>query len=181
MATPASRFRPHGPTRDPTNAAPDPSLTRPSLEPPVREPDPAPAADGVAVEFEARVPPRGTITVMSGKQHIDVHPALAGRTLTIWADQRSIHLILDGHVLRTVSSRLLPADLKFLTMRGARPAGPPPRPYRGSTGKSTSAPVRPSSSTAKFTATATSASPAAKPKSVSPWPAAPSLCASTDT
>lgn len=53
-------------------------------------------------------------------------PGLAGRTLIIRADLRSIHLLLDGHVLRTVASRLLPGDLASLSMRGARPAGPAP-------------------------------------------------------
>jgi hypothetical protein len=51
---------------------------------------------------------------------------MAGRTLTIWADLHSIHLLLDGHVLRTVASRLLPQDLAYLAMRGARQAGPEP-------------------------------------------------------
>jgi len=52
-----------------------------------------------------------------------VNQGLAGRTLTVRADLRSIHLMLDGHVLRTVASRLRPADLAFLAMRGAaRPA-----------------------------------------------------------
>jgi hypothetical protein len=51
---------------------------------------------------------------------------MAGRTLTVWADLHSIHLLLDGHVLRTVASRLLPQDLAYLAMRGARQAGPEP-------------------------------------------------------
>ena len=55
---------------------------------------------------------------------------MAGRTLTVWADLHSIHLLLDGHVLRTVASRLLPQDLAFLAMRGARQAGPRARPGR---------------------------------------------------
>jgi transposase InsO family protein len=126
MATPASRFRPHGPARDLATTSSGPAATVPGQDRPVADPATESAADGVAVEFEARVPPSGTITVVSGKQQVDVHPALAGRTLTIWADQRSIHLVLDGHVLRTVSSRLRPGDLKFLSMRGARPAGPAP-------------------------------------------------------
>ncbi len=126
METPASRFRPHGPARDLATAAPDPDPVDAGQDRPVVVAAAESAADGVAVEFETRVPPSGTITVMSGKQQVDVHPALAGRTLSFSADQRSIHLTLDGHVLRTVSSRLRPADLKFLSMRGARPAGPAP-------------------------------------------------------
>jgi hypothetical protein len=52
--------------------------------------------------------------------------SLAGRTVTVWADLRSIHLSLDGEVVRTVQSRLVPEDLTHLAMRGARPAGPQP-------------------------------------------------------
>jgi hypothetical protein len=78
------------------------------------------------VEFTVRVPPSGGLTLVPGKQQVSVNQGLAGRTLTVWADLRSIHLLLDGHVLRTVASRLLPADLASLAMRGARPAGPPP-------------------------------------------------------
>ncbi len=49
-----------------------------------------------------------------------------GRLVTIWADLRSAHVTADGHVVRTVPSRLQPEDLRHLAMRGARPAGPPP-------------------------------------------------------
>ena len=74
------------------------------------------------------MPASGTVTIVSGRQALSVSQGLAGRTLTIWADLHSIHLTLDGHVLRTVASRLLPQDLAFLAMRGAREAGPPPAP-----------------------------------------------------
>lgn len=47
--------------------------------------------------------------------------------MTIWADLRSLHILLDGHLVRTIVSRLLPEDLAYLVMRhGARPAGPAP-------------------------------------------------------
>jgi hypothetical protein len=51
---------------------------------------------------------------------------VAGRTLTVWADLHSVHILLDGHLMRTVSSRLLPEDLAYLAMRGARPGRPEP-------------------------------------------------------
>jgi hypothetical protein len=73
-----------------------------------------------AVEFEARVPPGGPLTVVADRQSPTVRQGLAGRTLTIWANLYSIHLMLDGHVLRTVASRLLPQDPAYLAMRGAR-------------------------------------------------------------
>ncbi|MDP9847003.1 IS481 family transposase [Streptosporangium lutulentum] len=131
MATPASVFRPHGPTRDDAlsaaSAEPHPEPTpapQPMMievaEPPVA---PSPAA---AVEFDIRVPPSGELSLVPGKQRVGVSQGLAGRTLTIWADLRSIHLLLEGHLVRTVASRLLPEDLAYLAMRGARPAGAEP-------------------------------------------------------
>jgi hypothetical protein len=47
--------------------------------------------------------------------------------LTVWADLRSLHILLDGQLVRTIVSRLLPEDLAYLVMRhGARPAGSAP-------------------------------------------------------
>jgi hypothetical protein len=118
MATPASRFRPNGHAHD------SPAAALVSLE--VVEPPAAPPPDGAAVEFEVRVPPSGELTLVPGKQRVSVHQGLAGRTLTVWADPRSIHLTLEGHLVRTIGSRLLPTDIAYLTMRGARAAGPAP-------------------------------------------------------
>jgi transposase InsO family protein len=126
MAVPASRFRPNGSAREVAVPAPtvqDDQVTLPWAEQGIVAP---PVPRGAAVEFEARVPPSGMLTIVSGRQAVSVRQGLAGRTLTIWADLHSIHLVLDGHVLRTVASRLLPQDLAFLAMRGARQAGPPP-------------------------------------------------------
>jgi hypothetical protein len=103
------------------STAQDDQIAVPWLDTGVIEPPPAPAPRGAAVEFQARVAPSGILTIVSGRQAVTLRQGMAGRTLTIWAD-----LVLDGHVLRTVASRLLPPDLAFLAMRGARPAGPPP-------------------------------------------------------
>ncbi|PZS27738.1 MAG: IS481 family transposase [Pseudonocardiales bacterium] len=127
MATPTSLFRPNGPTR--LDARPDTrseESSPPALAVTVIEPAPAPSSDGQAVEFEARVPPSGELSIRSGRQQISLHEAMAGRTVIVWADLRSIHVSADGHVIRTVASRLRPDDLRDLTMRGARPAGPAP-------------------------------------------------------
>src|ERR1700728_5094705 len=78
---------------------------------------------GAAVEFDAPVPPSGILTVVSARQAVTFRQGVVGRILTIWPDLHSIHLIPDGHVLRTVASRLLPQDLAFLAMRGARRPG----------------------------------------------------------
>ncbi len=129
MAVPASRFRRNGPGGDiavPQPTARDDQVALPWADTGIVAPPPVPVPRSVAVEFGARVPPGGTVTIVPGRQSVTVKQGLAGRTLTIWADVHSIHLLLDGHLLRTVASRLLPQDLAFLAMRGARPAGPPP-------------------------------------------------------
>lgn len=128
MAVPASLFRPNGPTRlDAANRPSGPQDAAPaSLVIDVIEPPPVPPPAGAAVEFEVRVPPSGEVKIRSGRQSVAVHKSLAGRTLSVWADLRSIHVSLDGEVLRTVRSRLIPEDLTHLAMRGARPAGPEP-------------------------------------------------------
>jgi transposase InsO family protein len=152
MATPASLFRPNGPTRldvatntdgnvtadeakentgdaDARPDKPQPQSAAPTLLVDVIEPPAAVDQEGVegaAVEFSARVPPSGQLTVRSGRQTISLHETMADRLVTIWADLRSVHVSSDRHVVRTVASRLRPEDLRHLAMRGARPAGPPP-------------------------------------------------------
>jgi len=128
MATPASLFRPNGPTRIdalPASTGGEEPPGEPTLMMKVIEAPPTP--HGVAaLEFDIRVPPSGEVTLVPGGQKISIKQGLAGRTLMVWADLRSIHLTLDGHLVRTISSRLLPEDLRYLAMRGARPAGPAP-------------------------------------------------------
>jgi transposase InsO family protein len=128
MAVPASLFRPNGPTRLDIETQPceQPDTTPTSLVIDIIEPPRQPLPASAAVEFEARVPPSGEIKIRSGRQSVAVHKSLAGRTLTVWADLRSIHVSLDGEVLRTVRSRLVQEDLAHLAMRGARAAGPEP-------------------------------------------------------
>lgn len=145
MATPASLFRPNGPTRldvnmdagaedAPHDGTPRPDESRPqsassTLLVDVIEPPAVALLDGVegaAVEFQARVPPSGQLNICSGRQTIGLHEAMAGRLVTVWADLRSVHVSVDGHVVRTAGSRLRPDDLRHLAMRGAQPAGPPP-------------------------------------------------------
>ncbi|GAT67013.1 transposase [Planomonospora sphaerica] len=125
MAVPAGVFRPHGPAREPLDPIPATDAGRLAELVDVAEPPPATLSES-AVEWEVRVPASGSLTLVSGRQTATVHQGLAGRTLTVWADIRSIHLLLDGHLVRTLASRLLPHDLAYLTMRGARPAGPEP-------------------------------------------------------
>jgi ribosomal protein L27 len=48
--------------------------------------------------------------------------------VTVWANDRSIHIFLDGELVRTRPSRFAPADLKALLKHGAHIAGPEPAP-----------------------------------------------------
>ena len=128
MAVPAALFRPNGPSRldvdvaletaalktsvPRTAAAPAAQLSAlaPAAKPtttPVSEPWRHEEREGAAIEFEARVPAGAQITIRTGRQSVSVPRGLAGRTITIWADQRSVHLILDG---RTAAHRRLPAQ-----------------------------------------------------------------------
>jgi transposase InsO family protein len=80
-----------------------------------------------AVEWEARLSPIGRLC-LPGNQQIKFAAALAHRQVTVWADDRSIHVLLDGHLIRTRPSRFSEPDLRDLLDRGGRPAGPEPGP-----------------------------------------------------
>ena len=69
--------------------APDwPGTTRP-------EPVPAPAHDGHrALEVDRVVPPSGNLWI--SRQQVWLGPALAGRQVTLWVDQASLHVLLGG-------------------------------------------------------------------------------------
>ncbi|MGW7318259.1 IS481 family transposase [Streptomyces sp. NPDC054865] len=163
MVTPVSLFRPHAPARGgdehPEQTVDDPALSIEVVEPPVLPPQ------GTAIESEVRVPPSGEITLVTGRQRVGIHQALAGRTLTVWVNHRSNHFLLDGHLVTTVPSRLRPEDRAYLTMRyGARPAGPEPAPAaspRVSRGTA-SPPANRSRLTARSFATGSSAWPEAR-------------------
>jgi hypothetical protein len=53
---------------------------------------------------------------------------MTGRTVRLWAGLTQVHVLLDGHRIKTLPSRLVARDLARLTAAGARPAGPPPLP-----------------------------------------------------
>ena len=131
MAFPTSRFRP---------ATSAPELRIPAQLSSPREPDHAPAAAAIAdrsdrsltaVEADRLVPPSGNLWI--GGQQIWLGPALAGRTVTIWVDESTLHVVLDGTRLKTLPSRLGVIELARLAADGARPAGPPPLSARTST------------------------------------------------
>jgi transposase InsO family protein len=132
MAFPASRFAPAAsplPLRVPSQliAASTRQAERP--EPPSAGLSAAPALGGhgappVAVEADRVVPPSGNLQV--GGQQVWLGSALADRKVTIWVDETSLHVLLDGARVKTLPSRLGITELARLAADGARPAGPSP-------------------------------------------------------
>ena len=72
------------------------------------------------------VPPSGNLWVAG--QQIWLGPAMTGRTVRLWAGLSQVHVLLDGHRIKTLPSRLDARDLARLAAAGAQPAGPPPLP-----------------------------------------------------
>ncbi len=129
MATPASLFRPSKPKplTIPSTAL-EPADTAAHADFDIAEAliqDPPATGAPAAIEAEFRVPPSGHFAVAGG-QELWLGPAYSGRTVMLWADDRSIHVSLDGHHIKTVSSRLHEEHLRYLLMRGGRPGGPAP-------------------------------------------------------
>jgi transposase InsO family protein len=79
-----------------------------------------------AVEVKRVVPASGNLCLAG--QQIWLGPALAGRVVTIWVDQTSLHVSLDTVRLKTLPSRLSSTDLARLTAADGQPAGPAPLP-----------------------------------------------------
>jgi hypothetical protein len=89
-------------------------------------PDASSAGQGRAVELDRVVPPSGNLWVAG--QQIWLGPAMTGRTVRLWAGLSQVHVLLDGHRVKTLPSRLDARDLARLAAAGAQPAGPPPLP-----------------------------------------------------
>lgn len=121
MAVPASVFRPtpvedHHQRREvhlpsPEAAAPAVAeLLAPQLPSPRLPIDESQIRAG---EFEALISPIGRLRLPAGQQ-LKFPAALGGRTATMWADERSIHVLVDGELARTRPSQLAATDLKAL-------------------------------------------------------------------
>ena len=108
MAYPAARFAPAG--RDALGLRVPAELARHSSLPPVPDVDlvldkheaPCPARNaashgpqGRAVELDRVVPPSGNLWLAG--QQIWLGPALAGRTVRLWAGLDRVHVLLDGY------------------------------------------------------------------------------------
>jgi hypothetical protein len=90
-------------------------------------PDPgSDSRQGKAVELDRLVPSSGNLWVAG--QQVWLGPAMTGRTVRLWAGLKQVHVLLDGHRIKTLPSRLDARDLARLAAAGARPAGPPPLP-----------------------------------------------------
>jgi transposase InsO family protein len=139
MAFPASRFTPATSPlelRVPaqlTASTPRPTPPQPAADLPPALTLPAQAAPGaatsqgwIAVEVDRVVPASGNLWI--GGQQVWLGPALAGRTVTLWADQVSLHVLADGARLKTLPSRPGTAGLSRLAASGGRPADPCPLP-----------------------------------------------------
>ena len=132
MAFPASRFTPAVsplPPRVPSQLIAASTRQAEQPEPPSAELSAAPAPDGqqappVAVEADRVVPPSGNLWI--GGQQVWLGPVLADRKVTIWVDETSLHVLLDGARVKTPPSRLGITELARLAADGARPAGPSP-------------------------------------------------------
>jgi transposase InsO family protein len=143
MAFPATRFIPAG---SPLGLRIPAQLTASTREPESPQPaaDPLPAPDppgtaapepvaitgdgqlALALEVDRIVPPSGNLWI--SRQQVWLGPALAGRQVTLWLDQASLHVLLDGTRIKTVPSRLGLPELARLKANGARPAGASPLP-----------------------------------------------------
>jgi hypothetical protein len=90
-------------------------------------PDPGSGSEqGRAVELDRVVPPSGNLWIAG--QQVWLGPAMTGRTVRIWAGLGQVHVLLEGHRIKTLPSRLDARDLARLAAAGAQPAGPPPLP-----------------------------------------------------
>jgi hypothetical protein len=90
-------------------------------------PDPGgEAGQGKAVELDRVVPPSGNLWIAG--QQVWLGPAMTGRTVRLWAGLSQVHVLLDGHRIKTLPSRLDARGLARLATAGAQPAGPPPLP-----------------------------------------------------
>jgi hypothetical protein len=86
-----------------------------------------PAQDAVsdgqerAVELDRLVPPSGNLWIAG---QIWLGPAMTGRTVRLWAGLSQVHVLLDGHRIKTLPSRLDARDLTRLAAARERSATP---------------------------------------------------------
>jgi hypothetical protein len=136
MATPASLFRPNAqPEPLALTAQPDAPGNQDSADavPPTATTDTRGADSGLvllpsagAVEFDTVIAASGLLAVIPSVQRISLGPNRGGQRAHVWVDEYTVHILIDGELVKTVPSNLSAEDLRDLSMRGAHPAGPPP-------------------------------------------------------
>jgi transposase InsO family protein len=116
MAFPADRFKVAACPLELRVPAQLTARTREPKHAPDRLPSPSPAVavapdliplagdDRIAVDVDRVVPPSGNLWI--GGQQAWLGPALAGRQVTLWVDQTSLHVLLDGTQIKTLPSGL---------------------------------------------------------------------------
>jgi len=179
MATPAAVFRPTPvdppqpgpqvqlPPMDPAQTTAVEELLAPRL--PALLPSPRLPVDESqigAVEFETLLSAIGRLCLPGGQQ-LKFPAALGGRTVTVWADCRSIHVFLNGELVRTRASRFTP--LSSRPSSGAAGGSPAPSRRRRRC-RPDPCPLRWSRSTGSSAVTATSAWAASASSSPPTWP-----------
>ena len=68
----------------------------------------------------------GLLAVIASVHRVSPGADRAGQRAYVWVDEYTVHVLIDGQLVKTVASNLDAEDPHHLTMRGARPAGPPP-------------------------------------------------------
>jgi transposase InsO family protein len=133
MSTPASLFRPNAqPEALVLTGQPDTPGNQDSVEA-VPATETGGADSGLvllpsagAVEFDTIVALSGLLAVIPAVQRISLGPSRGGQRAHVWVDEYTVHVLIDGDLIKTVPSNLNAEDLRDLSMRGARPAGAPP-------------------------------------------------------
>lgn len=133
MATPASLFRPNAqPAALVLTGQPDAPGNQDAAEA-VPTTETGGADSGLvllpsagAVEFDTVIASSGLLAVIPSVQRISLGPNRGGQRAHVWVDEYTVHVLIDGDLVKTVPSNLSAEDLRDLSMRGARPAGPPP-------------------------------------------------------
>ncbi|MDQ0305590.1 transposase InsO family protein [Kitasatospora herbaricolor] len=125
MATPASLFRPN-PQPEPVKVVPAQRSEAAPVPAESAPPAPVMTPSAGAVEFDTVVPAGGQVSIIPSVQRIRLGAERAGLRVRIWADENTVHVLVNGEVVKTVASNLDAEHLHQLKLRGARPAGPPP-------------------------------------------------------
>lgn len=126
MATPASLFQPRHHHADALTVAASPPEPDPAPPTPATAPGLLLTAGVNAVELDTVVAASGLLSVLPQAQRIKMGQARAGELAHVWADEHSVHILIGGQLVKTVTSNLSTRDLHELKLRGATPAGPPP-------------------------------------------------------